>query len=431
MKDFLSRVLDPLGPLSPLHPRHPLNPLRPRRARRPPPVELGDEHNSLLAVLYDDATTLDRVPFPNMEWWWNAVECTAKQTKPKGAAGLEFSIITSVHLYALPLLGLVAQATIAIRRLKDGRTFQVSSPGEVLPDASCRFEAPGWSAQRATNRYEFHVATEELSCDLTFTDRGTLAFFGDPGTLGWYDNNPTGFIPYWASYRSRFGRPSGTFRLVTDGKELEYEIDSEDDRGHVRFDHQSLHWSLEDIGGPSLPIFAEALITRPSWKWIHARIGGGGAEPEDLMAYELRNGHTGKVLKRVAALSSETAGARAAFEDGLLFREKRKQRDDSGEHDEPEQTIIEFDVLPPEKPGGKKRPSADERADRYVITLTPKRDVDSIVEYPVAGKLCYRAKEVYATVKGSVTRADGSKTRLEGTGVREEFDLITSLRVKL
>ncbi len=414
MKHLLRSLLNPVGRHSPLNPRNAFNLLRPVVERKPPKGALDDSHHSLLAELYGDATTLDKAPFPNMEWWWNAADCKAKDA---GGAEQDFSIITNVHLFAIPLVGLVAQGTLAIRHRQSGRTFQIHSRGEVDPGPACHFEAKDWYAKRENSVYEFSAKGEAAKAALKF-HQGKVAYFGDAEhPSGWYDNNPKGLIPYWASYRSRFGKVEGWFEIeLTPGTISKWTI--EDAKSHARFDHQSLHWSPRDVGTFTLPVLAEALITRPQWSWFHLTF----PDPTDttrklnFMAYELRNGHSGNVLKRAAALNDDD-GDVALIGDELVLQTLGHRRDKAFRV-----TGMEFTV-----------PESDDGLRKWhgTYSLNVERDAvkDFTVDYPVYKDFRYRAKELCVNVKG-LRRSKAKRDAFEGQGVEEVFDMFSSFGVK-
>jgi hypothetical protein len=420
MSRFLTSLLDPLGKWSPFNPRHPLNPLSSLVDRQPPKGPLDDSHHSLLAEIYGDSMRVV-APFPNMEWWWNAADFVAtRSTRVRGktkqtarrrsrAEHRLFSLITNVHLFALPVVGVVAQGTLAIRDKETGQTWQTHAKGELGPGTDCRFEAPGWEAFRADSRYEFHVHADAIKAALVF-EQGKVACFGDPDRpLGWYDNNPRGFIPYWASYRSRCGRATGTFSFGPTGSDGgdEWIIDSL--QSHSRFDHQSLHWSLTDARALSLPALAEAVMTRPQWSWFHLRL----QNQLNLMAYELRNGHSGAVLKRAGALHDDDGHVAAIREEDLAFRSTGKRGGKAFD-------IVGIDATV--------RGAAIESWNgEYRLDVSRYSDGDFAVSYPVFRDYRFEAKELCVTVKGQ-QRSGRRTVGLVGSGVEEVLDLFDSLR---
>lgn len=413
MRNRLLSLFGPLGRFSPLNPRNMWNPLRTVVERRPPKSALDDSHHSLLAELYGDATTLDSAPFPNMEWWWNAAECTAT----KGGEKKTFSIITNVHLFALPLVGLVAQGTLAIRDKETGKTWQIHSKGELSPGSDCRFDAKGWSAHRTDGHYIFNATQAELEAQLDF-EQGEVACFGDADQPpGWYDNNPKGLIPYWASYRSRFGSVSGRFVLDADQDAPEQIWTIQPQASYARFDHQSLHWSARDVGTYSLPVLAEALITRPQWSWFHLNLNKADGQPNGLnfMAYELRNGHTGVVLKRAAALNDDQGRVALIGDDALSFRS-------SGARLSKDFEIygIDFTV--------RDAPLAAWNGD-YELNVEHEDVRDFTVDYPVFKDFRYRAQELCIKVTGSQRGERRARQSHSGEGVEEVFDMFSSFGV--
>lgn len=391
-----------LGRFSPLSPDNPFNPLRSVTRRRPPKQALDDSHHSLLAELYGDGDRLDVAPFPNMEWWWNAADCGAVS----GDEHRQFSIITDVHLYALPIVGLIAQGTLAVRDKETGRTWQIHAKGQLGAGTDCRFEAPGWSAFRSPAEYRFNAVQGPLAAQLQF-QQGRVACFGDPEQPpGWYDNNPKGLIPYWVSYRSRFGAVSGTLVLDADGdSEQTWTIDPAESR--ARFDHQSIHWSLRDVGSYSLPLFAEAFISRPQWSWFHLRLDGG----LNVMAYELRNGHTGAVLKRAAAMSDDEGRVALIGNDSMSIRA-------SGKRGSKEFQIERIELSVKDAP-------VDAWNGEYRLDINRQALPDFSVDYPVIERFRYRAQELCIRATGQ-RRCSGRVCELRGEGVEEVLDLFSS-----
>lgn len=411
MTNRLLSLFGPLGRFSPLNPRNQWNPLRSVVERRPPKNALDDSHHSLLAELYGDTTTLDSAPFPNMEWWWNAAECTAT----RGSEEKTFSIITNVHLFALPLVGLVAQGTLAIRDKQTGQTWQIHSKGELKPDSSCRFDAKGWLAQRTEGHYLFNAAQGEIEAQLDF-EQGEVACFGDADQPpGWYDNNPNGLIPYWASYRSRFGSVSGTFVLDADQDEPEQIWTIRQKESYARFDHQSLHWSARDVGTYSLPVLAEALVTRPQWSWFHLHLNKADGKGLNFMAYQLRNGHSGVVLKNAAALNDDQGQVVLIGEDALSFRSSGARLSKDFEiHG------IDFTI----------RNAPDPKWNGDYQLNVERDDVRNFtVDYPVFKDFRYRAQELCITVTGTQRGNRGARQNHRGEGVEEVFDMFSSFGV--
>jgi hypothetical protein len=395
--------LSPFGRFSPLSPNNVFNPLRTVTHRKPPKQALDDSHHSLLAELYGDTFTLDVAPFPNMEWWWNAAECSAT----RGDEERKLSIITNVHLFALPIVGLVAQGTLAIRDKTSGKTWQIHSKGELSAGADCRFEASGWQAYRHPKGYVFKAVQGELEANLAF-GQGKVACFGDLNQPpGWYDNNPKGLIPYWASYRSRFGNVSGTLVLDADQDVPEQIWTLVPGKSHSRFDHQSLHWSARDVGAYSLPVLAEALITRPRWSWFHLRLN----DELSLMAYELCNGHTATVLKRAAAINDDAGRVALIGDDALSFRT-------SGKRGSKDFEIHRIDLTVKDAP-------VSAWDGDYQLDVERGQVPQFTVDYPVFDKFRYRAQELCVQVKGS-QRNHGKTQRLRGEGVEEVFDMFSS-----
>src|SRR5450432_2700374 len=166
MKSRLFSLLDPLGPLSPLNPRHRLNPFRSQTVARRPPGELeASSHASVLAQLYGDRGSLDTVPVPNMEWWWQTIDVVCDD-------GSKYSIITNVQIFGVPVSGCVAQATVCVRDVATGEMWEAHTTGAFDPGTQARFVASGWSlgfaplpgkggAQDQT--YRVHVANDDLT----------------------------------------------------------------------------------------------------------------------------------------------------------------------------------------------------------------------------------------------------------------------------
>jgi hypothetical protein len=399
------RALDPLGPLSPLNPRHPLNPLRGQVvARRPPLGDLDDDHRSLLAKVYGRGT-LDCLPFPNMEWWWNTVDLVTDRG--------DCSLISNVHLFAVPG-GWVVQGTLAVRDRETLRSFQASTSGMLDPGSTARFTANGWHLHRDpdTNTYRIDVHQGDLHVELLI-DQGEIAHFNDADApLGWYDNNPDGAIPYWASYRSRFGKArSGSIRLP-DGTSAKIQ------RGDARFDHQSVHWSPRDVSSHSPAVLGEALITRPKWLWYHLRLELEGGVRLHVMAYELRNGHTERVLKRAVAIANDDGDVMLAEPDRIRFKPSKERL--PGRVAGPARMTIEFET---------QAPKDSDTLLRSSLEFIGMRDQGFTVSYPVVGAAAYQAEEVVGSVAaGGRIHWLGKPYRVvSGTGTLEVLDMLGSL----
>jgi len=412
-----------LGLLSPLSPSSPLNPLNARSlARHPPKLVLGRDHDSILAKLYG-RNELQRIPFPNMEWWWNSMLFRAKTSTP-GDLGDLFSVISDVQLYTLPGDQSLAEGTLSIRNLSKGRRFQVQTSGTLDPGRSCRFSANGWHIWRTSDEdesaldegvYQIEVFAPDLQVKLELT-QGKVAELGDagPGFLGWTDNNPRGVIPYWVTYRSRFGKVSGTLRLPDEKKELTVTGAADTLENQVRFDHQSVHWSTRDVGGLSLQVLGEAAITRPAWLWYHMRFQlrskkTGSVDVLNFVAYELRNGHTGSKLKQFAALTDDSGKVTSIDPEQLTFEESRQRI--PGRVSAPRRTTIEF---------------VSSTGLRGKLKFTCEEGQDFTVSYPIAGALAFEAQEAIGHVEGTVQTADEELT-LEGRGTLEVLDFLKSL----
>jgi hypothetical protein len=424
------RFFGPFGALSPLNAHHPLNPFAASYAeRRPPGLSLGRRHDSVLARLYGKGA-LDRIPFPNMEWWWNSADFRGRV---HGREPEEFSLITNVQLFSLPGGSTLAQGTLAVRNLTRRRRFQRTTEGTLDPGPSCRFSADGWHLHREGGEddwdedrgtYHVDVIDDRLRVELTFS-QNELTYIGDlgqdPERRGWTDNNPEGNLPYWVTYRSRFGRPQG--RLWLPDEEEPFEIETPADRArdvarhpHVRFDHQSVHWSPRDVGGLSFDTLGEALITRPAWLWYHARFvpvegQSGPREPLNLVAYELRNGFTERVLKRFLAIADDEGRIAVAEAEGLRFEPSGPPL--PGKVPAPRSMTFGFVM-----PGGA----------RGKLTVRARDDQGFTVKYPIAGPLTFEAQEASAQVTGRI-RWQGVEREVEGTGTLEVLDFLKSLSV--
>jgi hypothetical protein len=413
-------LFSPFGAFSPFNPRSPLTPFNLRTLERAPPkLALGTTHESLLARLYGDGSLRD-IPFPNMEWWWNAIDFSALIAGKRE----KFSVITNVELFALPTGRVIPQGTIAVRNLTRHRRWQVQTEGFLDPDRCCRFTANGWHLYRDADEadgaidagaYHVDVFADDIRIQLQLT-QGKVAYFGDSELpRGWCDNNPEGVVPYWVTYRSRFGKPSGKIRLP-DG---EFEISPED--GSVRFDHQSLHWSPRDFGGLCWEALGEALISRPAWRWYHIRFQvvpgndsvGGLRETNpflNLVAYELTNGHTGGVLKRFAALSGDDGEVLNIDASTLSFTWSREKI--GGELDAPRKTTIEFTT---------------NAQSNFEISFECDSRQGFPVSYPIAGRLAFEALELSGSACGTVT-VNGEDLALEGDGTLEVLDFFQALK---
>jgi hypothetical protein len=425
MKGRLFSMLDPLGRWSPLNPRHRLNPLRSFVQPRKPPGELSSaNHCSVLASLYGNGSSLDVVPAPNMEWWWQTIDVeTADVRRTRG----KYSIITNVQLFGVPLMGWVAQATVAIRDMASGRLWEAHTGGAFDPGANARFTASRWrlgfeNADRASAKYVVDVAGDELELNLIIAS-GPLTSLGDPqGRTGWYDLNPEGLIPFWASYRSRFGSSPGTQRMKLGDKELS--ITS----ANARFDQQSLHFSPRDVGAFSLPVLAEAALLRPQWLWYHARLHASDAASShrnsaNLMLCRVVNGHTDQTMKLAAALCDDH-GHVALIDSSTIELIQSK-----------DEIPLRGRVRAPQKLRARFKLANDEHlkwwSGQYDVTLTASGNQDWSVRYPIVGPLRYEAQEVPIGVTGSFFSADVRQKRdVTGEGTQEVLDLLKSVTLK-
>ncbi|MDQ2642682.1 MAG: hypothetical protein M3020_02620 [Myxococcota bacterium] len=439
MKARLFELLNPLGRFSPLNPRHPLHPLRSVIGPRRPPGVVNakrDESSepSWLARFYGDPVRLDAVPVPNMEWWWQTIETDA------------VSLIINVQLFAVPLLGLVAQATVVVRYLngssgEQNEVAETHTSGVFDPGAPATFTAPGFRLGFVGNKYVVHVRKDGLDVHVE-TSLGPVTLLGDPqGTPGWYDLNPDGGIPVWASYRSRFGRTSG--HVESDGKRTEID-------GHARFDHQSLHFSARDTRAFSLPTLAESLLLRPQWIWYHARLRAVDAAGEDwptlnLMLCRVTNGHTGTLMKLSGALCDDDGHSIAIERDSIRLSTAEPGTEElRGRVRAPSKLRARFSVNGDGSEKGWLRQWA--RAS-YNLAIEARRSDqgeirDWTVRYPIVGPMRYEAQEVPVLIRGNCyalteerlgvgrERARDQRFSIEGSGTQEILDMLGSVTIK-
>jgi hypothetical protein len=400
--------------------------------RRPPGSMAGAGHESLLARFYGDPTSLDTVPAPNMEWWWQAIDFEAGNT--------QVSVISNVQVFAVPLLGWVAQGTVAVRLLPSkpggtGTSLEVHAAGDLDPGPRAGFVAPGLRLGFLDpHTYRITVASSELQLELE-SSFGNAAWLGDPdGEAGWYDLNPKGLIPLWASYRSHFGHVRGAFTV--NGERYEAQ------GAAVRFDHQSLHFSPRDVRAFSIPVMAEGLLLRPRWSWYHAKLEREDGDSVNLMLCEVTNGHTGAVMKRAAALSDDegnTALVRSESIQLSLPPRERARPSLRGRVKANSTLRARFEVVAHE---GRLAPHWE---GSYDLTFAATLDQDWTVRYPIVGRLRYEAQEVPIGVEGSLgvvnrDRVDcgahdrggarGSHVALRGRGTQEVLDMLSSVTIE-
>lgn len=429
MKSRLFSLLDPLGPLSPLNPRHRLNPFRSQTVARRPPGELEpSSHASVLAQLYGDRGSLDTVPVPNMEWWWQTIDVVCDD-------GSKYSIITNVQIFGVPVSGWVAQATVCVRDVATGEMWEAHTTGAFDPGTQARFIASGWSlgfaplpgngAQDQT--YRVHVANDDLTLQLQ-VELGAHTLLGDPGAArGWYDLNPDGLVPLWASYRSRFAEPeSGPHpraTMILRGRGTR----TIDKIVRSRLDQQSLHLSPRDYHDWSLPSLAEAVLIRPQWLWYHAELQLQGEKNANLMLCKVVNGHTNRTMKLAAAICPAVGAPLLVPSDKIRFEDKQPQQQLNGRIKAPRVVLARFETALV-----KRSPWCG----RYELTLQPKPSpssagssgtADWTVRYPIVGPFGYNAQEVPIRVKGHVKDRDGDEHELVGEGTQEVLDLLKSV----
>ena len=387
--------------------------------RRPPLATLPEHDGSVSALLYGSAGRFDALPFPNMEWWWNTVELDASN-------GARYFLLTNVHSFGVPLGPPVTCGTLAVFDVRSGRRWLLRTVGSMSGDRSCSYQAPGWLLQRldpqapsfagdvqraapllqvnpaelarASERggYVVSIDCHELQVQLFFEQHAT-ALYGDAATPGWYDNNPHGLLPCWASYRSRFETPRGRLRLGPPGAEQQRVLS-----GNARFDHQSVHWSIRDNGVPSPAALLQQLMNRPKWVWYHGRINGN----LNVMAYLIWNVNTRTRSKLAAAIADEATGALVRLDaDAVSFRFPRT----TGALAAPVDAVLSLLV---------RKGCAAVPAGRYELTFAYDDSIDWTVDYAVGRSLVYRAQEAFCSVTGRTPLGAA-----HGTGTQEVLDL--------
>jgi len=387
--------------------------------RKPPLLGLPDHDGSLSALLYGRAGQFDTLPFPNMEWWWNTVEVEVE-------SGARYFLLTNVHSFGTMAGPPVTCGTLAVFDVRSGQRWGLRSLGSVSGDRSCVYRAPGWLLQRLDPQaqsfssdlqraaealkvnaaelaraseqgcYVASIALPELEVQLYFEQRAT-ALYGDASTPGWYDNNPGGRLPCWASYRSRFEIPRGRVRLGSPGSRVQHV-----NGGNARFDHQSVHWSTRDNGLPSPPALLEQLLNRPKWVWYHGRIN----ERLNVMAYQIWNVNTRLKTKLAAAIADEATGALVRLGSGdMSFRFPRT----TGPLSAPVDTELSLTVREgcPGVPAGS-----------YQLRFHYDDAIDWTVDYAAGRALVFRAQEAFCSLSGRTPLGPAN-----GTGTQEVLDL--------
>ncbi len=415
-------LLDPRNPLSPLHPAHPMQRRQGARGagpRRPPLVPLPEHDGAVSAQLYRNAGRLDALPAPNMEWWWNTIELDTHD-------GSRLFVLTNVHSFGTASRVPDTRGTVTVFDVRNGRRVAARSAGRVTGEASCKYEARGWFLQRLDpgcasyaadlrraarllavgegelarasrhGCYVIVIDTPALRARLYLEQRGTVLYGDHGGVPGWYDNNPGGAAPTWASYRSRFQVPHGQLELGASRHPVTVVS------GHARFDHQSLHWSAEDNGPPSPAALLEQMTARPKWAWYHGRLEGG----LNVMAYEIWNANTRVKSKVAASVANEHTGEVAAAHPSTIMLNVPRTH---GALSAPVDAAICFDI----RGGQRGVPSG-----RYEVRFGYDTTIDWTVDYAAGGPFVYRAQEAYCTLSG---RTPVGPAR--GTGTQEVLDL--------
>jgi len=363
----------------------------------------------LLFGFYGARRSRFRVPAPNMEWWWHTIEVGGGEVP-------ELSLLTNVHLFAVPLLGWVTQATVALRDLASNRTLEAHTSGSVSADDAARFTATDFHLGfEGPSTYRVDVQARDFRVDLRL-HHGSVAVLGEaPWPPGWYDLNPAGSIPIWASYRSRSATSiEGVVEAF--GKRCPIR------EGTARMDHQSLHFSPgADVKSLSPLVLAEAPLLCPQWLWYHARLRGAAQRALNVMVCEVRNGHTGRRMMRAAAVSDDDGNV-ARVDKRTIFFLPRGRAQLPGAVVAPAAMDVELTVAPEDCP-------ASIPSGRYALSLEQSSGNDWTVTYPIVGPLCYRAQEVPVQVRGNVTSPDGRRA-LSGTGTQEVLDMLRSVTVR-
>ena len=394
--------------------------LRSAGERKPPLVPLPEHDGCVSALLYGRTGHFDALPFPNMEWWWNAIEV-------EGSDGRWYFMVTNVHSFGNPLGPPITCGTVALFDVRSGRRCVSRSVGSVTADRSCAYVAPGWLLQRldpeapsfradleraagalhvpaselaraSTNGcYVVSVSSPEMEVHL-YLEQHASALYGDPATPGWYDNNPHGLLPHWASYRSRFETPRGTLQQGRRSAGALLTVTG----GNARFDHQSVHWSTRDNGLPSPPALVEQLLTRPKWIWYHGRVG----DRLNVMAYKIWNANLRTRTKVAGAIADEASGALVTLDPSdVSFNITRT----TGALAAPVDAVLTLHVREgvPAIPAG-----------AYELQFRYDTSIDWTVDYAVGRSLAYRAQEAFCTVSGRTPSGPAS-----GTGTQEVLDL--------
>ncbi|MEO8183746.1 MAG: hypothetical protein ABI895_33370 [Deltaproteobacteria bacterium] len=396
--------------------------LRPRSpaARQPPLAPLPEHDGAVSAQLYGRAGHFDALPFPNMEWWWNTGEVEASN-------GARYFLLTNVHSFGSLLGPPVTCGTVALFDVRSGRRHTLRSVGRVSGDRSCTYQAPGWLLQRLDPESEsfpadlqraarlLRVTTAELArasergCYVVsisapgleaqlYLEQHATVLYGDAATPGWYDNHPSGALPCWASYRSRFETPRGSLRLGTPAVGEATRVLG----GNARFDHQSLHWSVRDNGLPSPRAFLEQLLNRPKWIWYHGRVGN----RLNVMAYQIWNVNTRTRTKVAGAIADEATGALVRLDsDAVAFNIPRT----TGALAAPVDAVVSLMV---------REGCAGVPAGSYELQFRYDTSIDWTVDYAVGRSLVYHAQEAFCTLAGRTPLGVAT-----GTGTQEVLDL--------
>jgi hypothetical protein len=421
-------ALHPFGPLSPFHPSNPLNPMRLMGVVRTPPAgDLGDDHGSLLKRIYGDVgleaayggrENVDDLAMLCTESWRSTIECLAEGN---GLDNARLSIVSHVQFSRVPLLGQVSRGCFVVRNRDTGQTWSQEGLGELHSGDDLRFKGPSLSVAGKRIDKAWACAIEGrsegavLRLDLA---HGPIAHLSDTGLpRGWCDNNPEGFVPYWASYRTRNGSGSGELTFP-DGRG--YRIVAEA-KTEARFDHQTFHAPgyAENV---SLPAVAESAISRPQCLRYQARLSLGDRRAKVphlyLVAYEVRNGNTGQVLKRAAFLFDDLARVVAVDRSSLqLKRPGTRKPLVAGTPD------LSFE-MPDTFRDGRLLEDWGLKGSRFELKF---RSTDATtLRYPVADRLRYDVHTCYGRIEG--TSRLGAVT---GTATREIIDSLRSVTIEV
>jgi len=415
MASRIFSLLNPFGPYSILNPRNPFNPFQSIGAMRTPPGgDLDDRHGSVLQKLYGDwglvsvyggSEPLHSMPVLCAESWRITIECVGDD-KSKSP----LTIIANLQLSMLRPMGWVAQASVILCE-QDGQVTTAYFAGELDPGDECSFAGAGLMIKgtKHGSALDIRGGVDGSSVRLK-VDLGPVTYLGDSGLpRGWRDNNPDGFIPYWASHRMRRGHANGSVTLPT-GKTYK----PEPGKTSAHFEHQSFHGKPSPGSGLSLPALAEAAITRPQCLQYQARLNlHGASKPSlNLLAYEVRNGNSGTILKRAAMLYDDDGFVAQIDTDTLKI--KRPGTAQKGLV----ATLPDLSFITPDVPKGVQKATWPEKGRRFDLVF--EQENTARIRYAIDSRLRY-----------DVDTAHGRLMQIEprlslGSATREILDMLRS-----